>query len=200
MTFVGLLWNLTIGNQVPELIYFFLDTASKSFSATALFLLGFNITGRFKQFKNTKKLLLPLILVGIKIIISPLINRLFVERGLNDENSDTLEEYSSFSFLYGSIPTAPTAFIYALDYNLKPDIIASAMVICTVLSSPLLFVSMNLIRSAYSKMDYKEDLASFLNQLSFINLPCVVWVLFLFIVGRKYKSITHRCTMVIYLN
>jgi len=199
MTFVGIIWNLIIGNQVPEIIYFFLDTASKAFSATALFLLGFNMNGRFKQFRNTKKLLLPLTLVGIKIIVLPLINRLFVERGLKNESSESLEEYSSFSFLYGAIPTAPTPFIYALDYNLKPDIIASAMVICTVLSSPLMFVSANMVRSAYNKMDYKEDLSKFLNQLSLISFPCIVWVLFLFIVSRKYKSITHRCTMVILL-
>lgn len=197
MTFIGIIWNQAIGNQVPEVIYFFLDTAAKSFSATALFLLGFNMTGRFKQFKNTKKLLLPLILVGIKIIISPIINRTFVERGLTTENPDCLGEYSSFAFLFGAIPTAPTSFLYALDYNLKPDIVASAMVICTVLSSPLMFVSANIVRSAYNKIDYREDLGKFLSQLSVINLPCVVWVIFLFILSRKYKSITHRCTLII---
>lgn len=197
MTFVGIIWNQMISNQVPEVIYFLLDTAAKAFSATALFLLGFNMTGRFKQFRNTKKLLLPLTLVAIKIIISPLINRLFVERGLNAESPDTLAEYSSFAFLFGAIPTAPTSFIYALDYNLKPDIVASAMVICTILSSPLMFVSANMVRSAYSKMDYKEDLGKFLNQLSMVSLPCIVWVLILFVVGKRYKSITHRVTLVI---
>lgn len=197
MTFVGIIWNQTISNQVPEVIYFLLDTAAKAFSATALFLLGFNMTGRFMQFRNTKKLLLPLTLVAIKIIISPLINRLFVERGLSAENPDTLAEYSSFAFLFGAIPTAPTSFIYALDYNLKPDIVASAMVICTILSSPLMFVSANMVRSAYSKMNYKEDLGKFLNQLSMVSVPCIVWVLILFVVGKKYKSITHRVTLVI---
>ena len=123
MTFIGILWNLTISNEVPAVIYFFLDTAAKSFSATALFLLGFSMTGRFAQFKNTKKLLLPLTLVSIKIIISPLINRIFVERGL-DSNTENLEEYSSFAFLFGAIPTAPTSFIYALgiykfNYSMK---------------------------------------------------------------------------------
>ena len=197
MTFIGIIWNQMISNQVPEVIYFLLDTAAKAFSATALFLLGFNMTGRFKQFRNTKKLLLPLTLVSIKIIISPLINRLFVERGLNTENPDTLAEYSSFAFLFGAIPTAPTSFIYALDYNLKPDLVASAMVICTILSSPLMFVSANMVRSAYSKMNYKEDLGKFLNQLSMVSLPCIVWVLILFVVGKKYRSITHRVTLVI---
>ena len=197
MTFIGIIWNLKISNEVPVVIYFFLDTAAKSFSATALFLLGFSMTGRFQQFKNTKKLLLPLTLVCLKIIISPLINRLFVERGLTTENPDCLQEYSSFSFLYGAIPSAPTAFLYALDYNLKPDIVASAMVICTGLSSPLMFVSANLVRSAFSNLNYKEDLNKFLSLLSVVSLPCIIWVLILFIVSKKYKSITHRCTLVI---
>lgn len=113
MTFIGIIFNLTISNKVPEVVYFFLDTAAKSFSATALFLLGFNMTGRFKQFRNTKKLLLPIILVGIKIIVSPLINRIFVERGL-DAHTENLEEYSSFAFLFGAIPTGK----YTIDQYL----------------------------------------------------------------------------------
>lgn len=71
------------------------------------------------------------------------------------------------------------------------------MVICTVLSSPLMFVSANIVRSAYAHLSYKDDLSKFLSQLSLISLPCIVWVLLLFVVSKKYKSITHRCTIVI---
>ena len=59
-------------------------------------------------------------------------------------NNDTeTAEWADFAFIYGTLPTAPTVYVFAAKYEIAPDMIASAMVICTIISAPLTFVSGN---------------------------------------------------------
>lgn len=105
----------------------------QAFSATALFLLGLNMVGNFQLFRRqSNQLLLPLVLITMKILVLPLIIRLvtlhitnndgnfFVEQnGVNSKAPiDTNEDLANFGFLYGTIPVAPTVFIFALQYDL----------------------------------------------------------------------------------
>ena len=81
-----------------------------------------------------------------KTILMPLIAR-SVTKALNTgDSAEEIEEasqLSDFAFLYGTFPTAPTVYVIALRYNLCADVMASAMVACTFVSAPIMFVSGN---------------------------------------------------------
>ena len=143
MSVLGMIFGTFVfaGQPVPPVISHFLQTLGNAFSATALFLLGIHMVGRIKAAANGKLMLLPVILVVIKIIVFPLVARettsLF-NPGVNETETAAL---SNFAFLYGTFPVAPTVFVFATQYAIFPEIIASGMVICTVVAAPIMFIS-----------------------------------------------------------
>ena len=98
-----------------------------------------------KTLTSGSKVIGPFLLITAKTILMPLIAR-SVTKALNDggqslEEMESANQLADFAFLYGTFPTAPTVYVIALRYNLCPDIIASAMVACTFVSAPIMFVS-----------------------------------------------------------
>lgn len=69
---------------------------------------------------------------------------------------------------------------------------ASSMVICTFLSAPMMFMSAQMI--AINK-DYAEQLKKFGFDLSIVSLVASIWILFVFIVTKKYTRMPHRLTL-----
>ena len=61
--------------------------------------------------------------------------------GESAEEMEQANQLSDFAFLYGTFPTAPTVYVIALRYNLCADVMASAMVACTFVSAPIMFMS-----------------------------------------------------------
>merc|ERR1719322_655388 len=136
MTVLGVLCGTYFSGEkkLPDVIDNFLESLGNAFSATALFLLGLKMVGRVKTLKG-RLWIAPVILIFAKILILPIIAREFASGLLsqNDKNSTKVQEWSDFAFLYGTFPAAPTVFVYSYKYNVVPDIIASAMVVCTIL-------------------------------------------------------------------
>lgn len=200
MTALGILWNLLFKHNVSVIISGLLQTFAKSFTATALFLLGLNMTGRFSQFRNLRRLILPAILISTKLIVFPMVCRFVLEHGMSG-TAQEIADHSSFGFLFGTIPTAPMPFIYALEYNVQPDLIATSLVICTILSCPMMFLSANMVRTINTVVDnYRTELSQFLSLISTISLPCLMWVLCMFLVTKRWRLVTHRCTLFIILS
>ena len=200
MTFLGILWNLLFGPRMPPLLQPFFEVLSNSFSATALFLLGLNLLGKFKTFTASSHILLvSLVLVMTKILILPLLNRVIIQNVMNSEDNQTLE-LSNFGFLYGTIPSAPTVFIFSLQYEfgVSSTIVSTAMVMSTVLSAPLMFVSANMIRLTNNTLPvnaFHNDLGQTMSYSSLISILCVIMTLTVLICGHKWRSLTHRCTI-----
>ncbi|KAH9637151.1 hypothetical protein HF086_016173 [Spodoptera exigua] len=69
---------------------------------------------------------------------------------------------------------------------------ASSMVICTFLSAPMMFMSAQMI--AINK-DFADQLKKFGFDLSIVSLIASIWILFVFIVTKKYKRMPHRLTL-----
>jgi hypothetical protein len=200
MTALGIISNLIFKHQVSVVIAGLLQTFAKSFTATALFLLGLNMTGRFSQFRNLRRLILPAVLVSTKLIVFPMVCRFVLEHGMSGSAQD-IADHSSFGFLFGTIPTAPMPFIYALEYNVQPDLIASSLVICTMLSCPMMFLSANMVRTINAVVDnYHAELSQFLSLISTISLPCLFWLLCMFLVTKQWRLVTHRCTLFIIIS
>ena len=146
MTFAGILFGTFVfKGDVPPAINNFLTTLGRAFSATALFSLGLGMVGKMKTLTSGSKVVGPFLLITAKTILMPLIAR-SVTKALNDggqslEEIESANQLADFAFLYGTFPTAPTVYVIALRYDLCPDIIASAMVACTFVSAPIMFVS-----------------------------------------------------------
>ena len=147
------------GRDVPAVVNNILVTLGNAFSATALFLLGLTMVERVgsggSRDQNTSSsgggrsgssssvMIIPIVLVLIKIVLLPLIARETVSLLLVGANHTQTVFYSDFAFLYGTFPTAPTVFVFANQYKILPELVASGMVICTVCAAPIMFISGN---------------------------------------------------------
>lgn len=199
MTVLGIAGNFVFKHSVPRLLAVVLEVLGNAFSASALFLLGLMMVGKLHKLKGTA-LVIPGILISIKLLVLPLVIResiILLNAGDNDTETRDL---STYGFLYGTIPTAPALFIFTLWYNLEVDLIASAMVACTFLSAPLMFVSakvINAVSTGIIPINYVRQLSNFSFDTSIVSVAACIWLLICFLGfgKKKYNQVTHRCTL-----
>ncbi|ROT70279.1 Integral membrane protein [Penaeus vannamei] len=92
-------------------------------------------------------------------------------------------------------------FVFASQYNVAVDLMASAMVACTFLSAPLMFVSAKMVTLVkINPLDYVKELESILFNVSIIGLICAVWVLIIFSLSRKWRKVPHFVTLCLSLS
>ena len=202
-TFFGILINLLNHQSLPQVVLPFFTVLSQSFSSVALFLLGLNIYGNFKLLNNfSQPLLVTLVLTSIKIFFMPLLNRFLVQHVTIFSNEGQNSTFSEFSFLYGTFPAAPTVYIFSNLYDIETIIISTGLVISTLFSAPLMFVSANMIRLS-STIDYKQLNADLIDTMFYISIASIVGtVLLIFSFFNRYRlrSLTHRYTFKILLS
>ena len=75
VTVIGLLGNLvfTAVGHVPEFLAAILKMLGDSFNAPALFVLGYNMAGKISKSMSFGFLFLPSIMIGAKLIATPLV-------------------------------------------------------------------------------------------------------------------------------
>lgn len=194
-TLVGLIVNLITGAQLPPVIEPLLQNLSQTFSPIALFSLGLNIHGNLRSLKMfSQPLLITLILVSIKSFIMPLLNLTIVQYINIDENSTYNETFSQFAFLYGTFPAAPTVYIFSNIYQIETLIVSAGLVLSTLLSAPMIFVSTNMIRFS-EQIDYEllnDDLVKTIVFSSLISVLGTLMLISSFVVSKKFHSITHQ--------
>lgn len=195
MTALGIFGNLVFNHELPTFLAGILKVFGSAFSATALFLLGSRMVGTVQKLQGAA-LIVPGLLIAVKLLALPLITREVVSvihAGVNE--SDT-EDLSTYGFLYGTFPAAPGVFVFATQYGVEMDLIASAMVVCTFVSAPLMFVSAKMISlSSMPPPDYVKQLSSFAFDISIASGIAGVWLLASFIFCSKIKRIPHRMTV-----
>lgn len=54
-------------------------------------------------------------------------------------------ELSLYGFIYGTLPTAPVVFLWAQQFGLESEVIASIMVAGTIVFAPVLFLAANVL-------------------------------------------------------
>ncbi|KAH0952724.1 hypothetical protein HN011_009227 [Eciton burchellii] len=199
MTVLGIIGNFIFSHSVPRLLASILDVLGNAFSASALFLLGLMMVGKVHKLKGTA-LVIPGILISVKLLVLPLVIRESIILLNAGDNVTETRDLSTYGFLYGTIPTAPALFIFTLRYNLEIDLIASAMVACTFLSAPLMFISAKVINAIYTGItpaSYAWQLKIFSFDISVASVAVCIWLLICFLgFGRKrYNQVTHRCTL-----
>lgn len=110
-------------------------------------------------------------------------------------NFNETTDLSTFGFLYGTFPSAPGVFVISLRYGTEVDLIASAMVACTFISAPLMFISAKMISiTKLTPSDYLNELDKFGFDISVAATIAVIFILVLFVVTKKFKRMPHRIT------
>jgi len=129
---LGFILNLVVGhNNFPPFVLEVLETLSKTYSGAALFALGLSIKTEIKAGQS----MLITTLCATKVIILPIVMALTTHILTGDETD--LE----FAFLYGMLPTAPTVYIFAVNYRLKETLMSSSCLVCLLASLPMILIS-----------------------------------------------------------
>ncbi|XP_065897490.1 lysosomal cholesterol signaling protein-like isoform X2 [Dysidea avara] len=163
----------------------FLTLLGDAYSACALLYLGICMVGKLNDF-NGLLVLKSSLLCAAKMILMPLITQLILEAfGLD-------KEISTFGFVFGTFPTAPSVFVFAALFHCGTNVVGPALVFCTFLSAPIIYISarMALVRNVNSQ-DYHDIITDTRTDCSVVSIVSVVIVLGLFIAARRHRSHVH---------
>ncbi|CAK8697984.1 lysosomal cholesterol signaling protein-like isoform X2 [Clavelina lepadiformis] len=219
MVLVGLAFHFIFKGKVPGLLQPFLTTLGNAFDGTALFYLGLSMVGKISQQKGVK-LLLPSTLIIAKILVLPILAHTFflvlsnvlpimppnhgMEGDVISSNYTSFGNMSykailaNYAFLYGTFPTAPTVVVYAGQYNLDIDLLATGMVACTTLSAPIMYISAWMLTIQAMDYSYYEIVVESINQdVSIVGVICSVWCIAVFLISRKAQRMPHLVTLLL---
>lgn len=125
----------------------------------------------------------------------PVVTREIVNGLHAGSNASETLDLSTYGFFYGTFPTAPGVFVFATQYLIDVDLIASAMVACTFLSAPLMFVSAKMITiTNCDPSQYVKELDQLTLDVSIVGVLACVWVVVVFALSRKINKIPHKVT------
>ncbi|VDK33186.1 unnamed protein product [Taenia asiatica] len=180
MTLIGVIFNFILKHKLPGILEGFFKDLGASFSATALFYLGFSMVGRIKRIGRRGIYILILILVGkvltfglVPSIISPYITRGMTALLLSHQPEELSVPKSSFAFLYAAAPTAPPVFLFASNFGILPEVIGAGLVIGTFLYAPIMFIFAGMATLVHvHPQHYDETLERTAVYLSWASLLC----------------------------
>ena len=188
MTFLGIVCNFIFSHKIPDVFENFLQALANAFTATAPFCLGLSLVGNSGFFKA--KGLVPIFwIVVIKSLVSAIFNRTFVYflyQVMPAANGTSSIEIENFAFLYGTFPTANGVFVYASQYEIIPDTIAGAIIIGTVVSAPIMYVSASILTSMeVNRREMFGKLQVFDFEVAVVSVICNSLLLVVFILSKK---------------
>ena len=195
MTILGILANLVFGGHFPDLFAKLLDALGSAFTAMAPFTLGLSMAGKLGNIRG--QVLKPIMaLVVTKSILTPIITHILVDQMSVVFTGSTDPALSNFGFLYGTFPTALGVDSYASQYNVNPDLISAAIVICTVLSAPLMYVSASNLTVLHMDQElYLHHLMQFQYDVCLFSIIGVLLIALIFLISRRYLRMPHSLTM-----
>ncbi|XP_070564752.1 lysosomal cholesterol signaling protein-like [Ptychodera flava] len=193
--FIGFIFHFIFNGKVPLILEDILQVLSDSYNATALFYLGLGLVGKIRQVASFA-LLVPAILIAAKSIILPLLARAIVSAMDAGGSSNATDSLSTYAFIYGTFPTAPTVYVYATLYDVSEALIATGMVVGTFLSAPLMFVSATMeALPIHDPSSYESLVAQASLYISIIGAGCCIWVLGIFIISGRCRWMPHNLTV-----
>ena len=201
MTIIGIVANFVLKQKIPSLIEPILNSLADSFSAIALFFLGYTMIGKIKNLTFSTVIII-LVLVFAKSLVFPLITReivLHIHNFYNQTSANETESLSTFSFLYGTFPAAPSLFFYMSRYKyIGEDVISSALVFGTLASAPLMMISGKMISIKYNDT-YSSNIEDIECKtaygFSILTWFSCIWVLYIFVVSGRALAKLHRYTL-----
>lgn len=183
-TLLGLIVNLLSGGaELPRVLTKILTTMGNAFAVAALFSLGLAIYGKLGVLKG-RALVLPLFLTLVKVLILPIFIRLLV--GVLDPGGG--EDSGNFGYIYGTLPTAPSVFAFATQYNASPELIAGATVLCTIASAPLLYMTTILLNAGDDTAQLIQGVRNTGLTLSSIGIVAASGIIIAFVVLPRQRK------------
>uniref|UniRef100_A0A1I8GJH8 DEP domain-containing protein n=1 Tax=Macrostomum lignano TaxID=282301 RepID=A0A1I8GJH8_9PLAT len=171
MSALGVIFNFICSRRLPEIVDSVLSIFGNAFSATALFYLGVNMVGKTAQLRS-----------------APFVMRELVQSFRPGVYANDTLAYSTFAFLYGALPPAPTVFVYTAQFSIAspaPELVASGLVSSTFLCAPLMYISSRLISAA----DYFISHTSI--NVSLVSLACQLVTLAYLLLSRRAFRVPH---------
>lgn len=197
MTIVGIMWNLIFGNKTLLIFDTLLKTLSIAFPATALLLVGHTMASKSEKSDRHIPITVALLILT-KNLILPIVMQKTSSFLLQRSSENEIQNLSSFGFLYGTTPTAPSVYVFATQYDVSVDVITKTIIGSTLLSAPLMFASASVI--SISQIGF-ENITFYLTltvqYLSCTSLLCCSWLLLSFIIGKRFRNISFGVTLYI---
>ena len=192
---VALAVNLVHGPELPRLVTKVSNTIAASFAAPALFVVGVSMYGKFQLIlRSPNDLLLSSVLVITKVILLPSLMRTIAIVILPQYVSQTEVPYlTDFAYLYGLLPTAPTACIIATQYGVLKDVVSISMLLSTFISAPLMLGTSAIINQSASEqasVAVQDVISETLKTSS--GLTMVLSLLTLYIIYKKSKRLSYN--------
>ncbi|KFM66360.1 Integral membrane protein GPR155, partial [Stegodyphus mimosarum] len=200
VTLLGVFGNFLFHGGLPSVLFGILQILSSAFSACVLFLLGFSVAGN-GQTKYSKKegLLIPSVLLIAKMLVSPLITRSCVS--MLCAGAPDVEDLADYGFLYGMVPTGPIVMLFAVEYGLRTEMIASTMVLCTGLFGPVVFILARMLSLKVRGIgEFAEELRATMLVLSILSILSCMWIGMSLIISKKVKRHLYRVTSCLMLS
>ncbi|XP_014779398.1 integral membrane protein GPR155 isoform X1 [Octopus bimaculoides] len=195
MTILGIMFNFIFQQTIPIIIKNILTVLGNAFAASALFYLGLNLVGKTKNQLGIQ-LVVPFLLVLAKTLLLPLVTWQVIYIVKPGANANETSSLSMNGFLYGTFPTAPSAFIYASQYSIATTITASGLVLCTIFSAPLMFISARMMTFlSHHPSIYSKIIRDTTFDISTLSLVFCVWICVIFVITRRWKKVPHLFTL-----
>jgi len=195
MTVLGIVANLIFQGNLPFAITKFLNALGAAFTSMAPFTLGLSMNGKLGNIRG--HVLKPILaLVVTKSILTPILTHILVDQ-MSLLFTGTMDPaLSNFGFLYGTFPTALGVDSYAGQYNVNPDLISAAIVICTIFSAPLMYVAANILTVLdMDKAQFLVNLMSFQYDVCLFSIIGIMLIAIIFVISKRYMRMPHSITM-----
>ncbi|XP_067932540.1 lysosomal cholesterol signaling protein-like isoform X2 [Watersipora subatra] len=188
-TILGVIANFLFHGILPAIIDSLLTTLADSFNASALFLLGICAVGKFS---NPSPLLLAGcgLLVTAKLLVLSIIAIAVTTALQCGADTNSTADYSMFAFIYGTIPTAPTVYIYATHYGVAVHVISTSLVLATAIAAPFMFITAIMVSIPMFSLE-DSMLPTLSVDISIISITFCVGVLLLFAFTRRGCELPH---------
>ncbi|XP_046712392.1 integral membrane protein GPR155 isoform X4 [Silurus meridionalis] len=200
MVLVGIASHFLFGGHVPLLLGEFVDGLADSFGGAALFYLGLTMVGRMSKITRSTGVTLILLLTA-KLLLMPLMCKDILEL-LDTHNSTSVNHtgLSDYAFLYGILPTAPSVAIYASQYNMQLEVVTSGMVISTLLSAPVVYLSAWLLSIPWMEATHLiSELQEVSFNISIVSIVALTWTVAVMVLSKKFKTLPHMFTTNLFL-
>jgi len=191
MTLLGVFCNVIFQHQLSRMLAGPFDTLGKVFGGGALVLLGMSMANKIFFLRGTK-LITALLLIMSKTVLLPVITKALMNIFAPED------DYSAdFAFLMATFPSAPGVLAFSLQYGIQPTQIAAMVVLCTILSAPIMFFSAKLIDIPTEESKVSEmtgQAATFMGSLGIVGSSIVV---LLYLINRRYRYALDRAVLAI---
>ncbi|KAK1798744.1 hypothetical protein P4O66_007025, partial [Electrophorus voltai] len=200
MVLVGIVSHFLFGGRVPALLREFVDGLADSFGGAALFYLGLTMVGQMCRLTRSMGVTL-ILLITAKLLMMPLMCKDMLEiLDVANSSSANHSSLSDYAFLYGVFPTAPSVAIYAGQYDTQLEVVATGMVISTLLSAPILYLSAWLLTIPWMEATHLlSELQEVSFNISIVSLIALVWTIAVMLLSRKFKRLPHMFTANLFL-